>query len=170
MRKFKKFKKFKPLLIAIIAVLFLCTTSQAQIARPVSTVPVNADYVRALFTADKFLSAWKTRNVKEGLTLVSSGLKGKISNDDLSAYISGTSSPSHAAFEVKSGKKLADGRYAFDVKLYEYLYSAIPESQTWKCPQSSRIVLVKIGVDDPKFRVGNWLVDQLPTSCELNLK
>ncbi len=166
----RKFKKFKPLLIAIIAILCLCTTSQAQISKPVFTVAINADYVRALFTADKFLSAWKTRNVAEGLTLVSGAIKGKISHDDLSAYISGTSSPSHAAFEVKSGKKLADGRYAFDVKLYEYLYSATPESQAWKCPQSSRIVIVKIGVDNPKFRVGNWLVDELPTSCELILK
>ena len=77
----RKFKKFKPLLIAIIAILCLCTTSQAQISKPVFTVAINADYVRALFTADKFLSAWKTRNVAEGLTLVSGAIKGKISHD-----------------------------------------------------------------------------------------
>ncbi|OUL27701.1 hypothetical protein BV372_25675 [Nostoc sp. T09] len=170
MKKFKKLHKLKALLIAAIALLFLCTTTQAQPVKPVANTSANPDYVRALFTADKFLYAWKTRNVTEGVTFVSPALKKKISNDELASYISGTSSPSHAAFEINSGKKISDSRYAFEVKLYEYLYSATPESQSWKCPQSSRIVLIKTGVDNPKFRVGNWLVDELPATCELQLR
>lgn len=161
--------KIEALLIAIVAVLVLSTTTQAQPAR-LSTAPVNADYVRALFAADKFLYAWKTRNTQEGLALVSPALKSKKPNDELFSYISGTSSPSHAAFEVNSGRKLPDGRYAFDVKLYEYYYAATPESQMSKCPEASRIVLVKSGVSDTKFRVGNWLVDELPAPCELILR
>ncbi|BAY07812.1 hypothetical protein [Calothrix sp. NIES-2098] len=169
MRIFKKAHKLKALLMAAIALLFLCTTTQALPVKPITNTSVNPDYVRALFTADKFLYAWKTRNVQEGIPLVSPALKKKMSEDELTIYISGTSSPSHAAFEINSGKKLSNNRYAFDVKLYEYLYSATPESQSWKCPQSSRIVLIKTGVDSPKFRVGNWLVDALPATCELQL-
>lgn len=29
---------------------------------------------------------------------------------------------------------------------------------------------IESGVDNPKFRVGNWLVDELPATCELKLK
>ncbi|OUL24294.1 hypothetical protein [Nostoc sp. 106C] len=170
MKKFKKIHKLKALLIAAIALLFLCTTTQAQPVKPVANTLANPDYVRALFTADKFLYTWKTRNVAEGIALVSPALKNKISNDELASYISGTSSPSHAAFEINAGRKLSDGRYGFEVKLYEYLYSATPESQSWKCPRLSRIVLIKTGVDNPKFRVGNWLVDELPATCELQLR
>ena len=144
---------------------------------PLPTLPklqplptANVDYVRSLFAADKFLYAWKTRNTQEGLALVSPLLRSKKSEDELFNYISGTSSPSHAAFEVSSGKRLPDGRYSFDVKLYEYYYAATPEKQSWSCPPKlSRIVLSKSGVVDSKFRVGTWLVDELPQSCELVL-
>ncbi|MBD2384816.1 hypothetical protein [Cylindrospermum sp. FACHB-282] len=166
----KKRQKISSLFIALIAVIFFCTTTQAQPVTPISTTSINADYVRALFTADKFLSAWKNRSVEAGIALLSPEVKKKVSNDELVNYISGTSSPSHAAFEIKSGRKIANNRYAFEVKLYEYLYSATPEAQTWDCPQSAKIILVKTGVDNPKFRVGNWLVNELPTPCELILR
>lgn len=166
----KKRRKIRSLFIALIAVLFLCTTTQAQPVTPLSSTSINADYVRALFTADKFLSAWKNRNVEAGLALLSPEVKNKLPNDQLASYISGTSSPSHAAFEIKSGRRIANNRYTFEVKLYEYLHSATPESQTWNCPQSAKIILVKIGVDNPKFRVGNWLVNELPAPCELILR
>ncbi|MDZ8053493.1 MAG: hypothetical protein RMX68_022420 [Aulosira sp. ZfuVER01] len=170
MRKGKKVHKLKVLLVVAIALLFLCITTQVQAVKTVVNTSVNPDYVRALFTADKFLYTWKTRNVSEGITLVSPALRKKMSDEQLKIYISGTSSPSHAAFEIHSGRKLSNNRYGFEVKLYEYLYSATPESQNWKCPQSSRIVLIKTGVDSPQFRVGNWLVDELPKTCELQLK
>ena len=166
MRRFK----IRLLLIAVVIVLLSCTTTWAQSAKRLPTPSVNADYVRALFTADKFLDDWKTRNTQEGLALLSSALKSKKSNEELSSYISGTSSPSHAAFEINSGRRLPDGRYAFEVKLYDYYYAATPESQESKCPESSRIVLVKSEVSESKFRVGSWLVDQLPTPCELVLR
>jgi hypothetical protein len=166
MKKRPKNKKeliIRPLLIALIAVLFLCTTSQAQPIKP--NTSVSADYVRSLGTANAFLSAWKSRNVQNGLELISPALKNKISTDELNAYISGTSSPSHYAFEVGSGKKLKDGRYAFDAKLYEYYKAGTPESQSWDCPVLPKIVLVKTGVVDPKHRAGIWMIDELPKPC-----
>ena len=51
------------------------TTSWAQSAKRLPTPSVNADYVRAMFTADKFLDDWKTRNTQKGLAILSSALK-----------------------------------------------------------------------------------------------
>ncbi len=166
--KIRKRLKLQQLFLAVMVVLLLCTTSQAQPAKKASSTSINADYVNSLSRANLFLVAWKERNVEKGLTLISPELKRKMSEEDLKTYLSGTPNPSDAAFEVNSGKRQPDGRYAFEVKSYEYLYSTPPESQSWKCPKSTKIVLVKVGnVESPTIKMGNWLVDELPANCEL---
>lgn len=160
---------FAFLLIVTVILVFSSLITLAQPTRPKATTSINADYVRALFTANQFLYAWQTRNTEKGLALVSPTLKGKTTNDELFSYISGTSSPSHAAFEIHEGRALPDGRYAFATKLYEYYYAGTPESQIWKCPASSQIVVVKSRVNG-RFRVGDWLVDELPKGCDLTFR
>lgn len=164
----KKFK-FVFLLIVTVILVFSSLITLAQPTRQKATASVNADYVRALFTANQFLYAWQTRDTEKGLALVSPALKSKTPNDELFSYISGTSSPSHAAFEIHEGRPLPNGRYAFATKLYEYYYAGTPESQAWKCPASSQIVVVKSRVNG-RFRVGDWLVDELPKSCNLTFR
>lgn len=192
-----KILKVPPLLIALLMTIILCTATLAKPSipsippapssiqplplptipsfpiKPLPTLPIKssatADYVRSLFFANKFLYAWKTRSTKEGLALISPALKNKMSDQELLNYISGLSSPSHAAFEISSGEQLPDGRYSFDVKLYEYYYATTPETQSWKCPALTTIILRKSGVVDSKFQVSNWLVDELPEPCQLVL-
>ena len=171
MIKRKKRFRIKPLFVVVIVLLFLCTTAQAQTPENRSNFSHTADYVRVLASANIFLSAWRDRNIEKGLEFVSPALKKKISNEDLAAYISGTSSPSHSSFEVSSGKKLKDGRYSFDVKMFEYYRPGKPESQSWKCPPVSTIILVKTGDSEynEKIKHSNWMVDKLPEICELSL-
>jgi hypothetical protein len=171
MIKRKRKFRIKPLFVVAIALVFLCTTAQAQTPVKMSNYSPNAEYVRVLSSANIFLSAWRDRNVEKGLEFVSPALKKKMSNDNLAAYISGTSSPSHSSFEVSSGKKLTDGRYSFDVKMFEYYKPGKPESQSWKCPQLSKILLVKTGSSEynDNIKHSNWMVDKLPEICELSL-
>jgi hypothetical protein len=171
MIKRKKKFRIKALFVVAFALLFLCTTAQAQTPVKMSNYSPTADYVSVLSSANIFLSAWRDRNIEKGLEFVSPALKKKMSNEDLAAYISGTSSPSHSSFEVSSGKKLKDGRYSFDVKMFEYYRPGEPEFQSWKCPEFSTIVLVKIGSleSNEKTKHSNWMVDKLPEICELSL-
>lgn len=63
------------------------------------------------------------------------------SDEEWGDTICGMSNPHHQAFEVTNGKKLSDGRIAFDVQLYEH-YSYQPD---WgRVLPIRRIVLAKI--------------------------
>ena len=115
---------------------------------------VDEDYVLALSTANKFLSAWQTRDQPAGLSLLSSSLRGGESEDELRRYISGLSNPYHASFEIGPGKRLPDGRFAFEVRLYEH-YRGQQIQERHLRPRPSRLVLAQISPED-------WLVDELP--------
>lgn len=113
---------------------------------------IEPNYILALGTANQFLAAWQHRDQDTGFALISSRLKSKQPQDELRMYISGLSSPHHAAYEVSNGQKLTAGRYAFDVRLYEAL-TASKEIQPR--PKATRIVLQKTAE-------GEWRVDSLP--------
>ncbi len=113
---------------------------------------VDQNYVLALSAANRFLFAWQTRDQTRGLALLSPGIRHRRTEEDLQTSISGMSNPHHEAYEVTSGKRLSDGRYAFEVRLYVH-YTA----EWWRAPgpKLSRIVLTKKGPEE-------WLVDELP--------
>jgi len=153
-----KIKKIVLLLCSFLLTLLISSVSSAQTALP------NADYVKALDTADRFLYAWKNRDKETGLSLLSPELKTK----EMASYILGTSSPSHTAFEIGKGKLLPDGRYSFPANLYDYYYPHPPEKLSWKCPTKTEIIVARYGETGDRFKMGNWLVDQVPEPCDLN--
>ena len=90
----------------------------------------------------------------ERLSLLSSSLRGGESEDELRRYISGLSNPYHASFEIGPGKRLPDGRFAFEVRLYEHYRGQQIQERRLR-PRPSRLVLAQISPED-------WLVDELP--------
>lgn len=131
----------------------------AQKGKPINLIQPNnqradKDYALALSTANRFLSAWRDRDTDKGLPLLSSRLRKQRSTDELLNYISGTSNPYHTAYEVGRGQRLRDGRYAFEVKLYECV--TFPK-ECFKDSYTSRIVVVEESKGN-----GYWLVDELP--------
>lgn len=122
----------------------------ARQTRQQTTLEPNA--IAALGTADRFLAAWQMRNQDTGFALLSSRLKSQEPESDLRMYLSGLSNPHHAAFEIGIGQKLAEGRYAFEVRLYEVVTGS-QEKQLR--PKPTRIVLQKTAGNE-------WQVDALP--------
>jgi hypothetical protein len=121
-------------------------------AGPAAREAIDQDYVLALSAANRFLYAWQMRDQESGLSLVSQRLKRAKSEEELRTYISGVSNPHHQAFEIGPGQRLKDGRFTFQVRLYEH-YTA----EKWKGqrPRPGRIVLVRLGPEE-------WRVDELP--------
>jgi hypothetical protein len=109
------------------------------------------DYVFALSTANRFLSAWQTRGEEAGLRLSSARLKRRFSEEGLRSWISGLSNPHNQAFEVGAGRLLLDGRYAFPVRLYTYYTDERLADRS-----APRQVIVARGTPE------TWLVDELP--------
>ncbi|MBW4671752.1 MAG: hypothetical protein KME60_31100 [Cyanomargarita calcarea GSE-NOS-MK-12-04C] len=62
MIKRKRKFRIKPLFVVAFALLFLCTTAHAQTPVKMSNYSPTADYVRALSSANIFLSSWRDRN------------------------------------------------------------------------------------------------------------
>jgi hypothetical protein len=125
-----------------------------------STDFVDQDYVLALSTANRFLEAWQGRDVDGALAITSRRVKGCYPAERLATYLSGLSNPHHEAFEIAVDKRLPDGRYAFEVRLYEHY-----AGEKWREPKkkASRIVLVQAEADEWGRRE-KWLVDEVPDS------
>ncbi|MDA2931462.1 hypothetical protein MYX84_16205 [Acidobacteria bacterium AH-259-O06] len=140
--------------IIVITCTLLCNATLSGQVRSQLRGFVDQDYVLALSTANKFLSAWQTRDQAAGLSLLSPSLRSRDSEDELRLYISGLSNPYHASFEIGPGEQLPDGRFAFEVRLYEHYRGQRIQERRLR-PTPSRIVLIQIGPED-------WLVDQLP--------
>ena len=111
---------------------------------------IDQDYVFALSTANRFLVAWQAGDTASGAALVSNNIRMKAPGF-LDDYLRNGQQMRHASFEISNGKKAADGRVEFEVRLYQY-----QPGQFWqgKRPKPGRIVLVNSGQD--------WLVDELP--------
>ncbi len=114
---------------------------------------VTTGYVRALARANQFLNCWSMRDQACGLAIASPALKKAFGERGLRQYMSGTSSPRHAAYEIEHGSALPDGRIAFPVRLYDELSSS-PDTEKQDVQQLSRIVLVRTKEE--------WLVDEVP--------
>jgi hypothetical protein len=114
---------------------------------------VDTDYVLALSAANSFLEAWRTRDQERGLALLSPRLREANTEDYWRGLISGVSNPHHQAFEIDDGEKLPDGRFAFDVYLYDHYFGETDEVFPRNSPD--QIVLTKTGPED-------WRVDEVP--------
>jgi hypothetical protein len=148
-------QKSKMIIRAILigGLLLLCTFVEAKVTEPTAS----AGYVKALKTANVFLSAWSNRDADMGLKLISGHLSARLKkeNNDIwfGQYMSGLSNPRHISFEIGKGKIVNSKRTSFPVVLYEY-YTGEKTAFQYK----SAIEIIK--EDD------SWLVDLLPTTSD----
>lgn len=101
-------------------------------------------YVLALAAADRFLEAWKTGDLENGMVLLSDKIRHSHDVDKLEEFFS---NGKDRAFEIARGHG-HKGRYSFPV----VLVSADGRHVTRR---SSKIALVDAGKND-------WVVDKLP--------
>jgi hypothetical protein len=131
-------------------VLALAVTPLSARSKGSGPASVDQNYVSALATADRFLHAWQTRDEEAGILLLTDRVKQHTSEDALAEFFS-SNSFSRESFEIGRGKKLAANRYQFPIALFQK--SSI-RTHTWTRPQTSALVVVKIGSD--------WAIDRLP--------
>ena len=106
---------------------------------------LNSNYVPALAAADHFLQFWQAGDAENGIALLSSHAKTKVTADGLDHFFSSPVS----AYEIGRGKLLKDGRYEFPVAVVE----PATNRRAWR--RSSNIIVVNTGDND-------WAVDKLP--------
>ncbi len=79
-----------------------------------ASAAVDADYISALTTANRFLQAWQNHDQETGLLLLSDAAKQKTSADNLENFFSSRL----PAYEITRGKRVGD-RYCFSVVLFD---------------------------------------------------
>ena len=119
--------------------------------QPANTARDDA-YIAALAVANEFCQAWKHRDEAAGRALLSLRLIRQHSDKRLSAAIVGVSNPHHAAYEISEGRKLAEGRYEFKLRLF-FQYTGLHGDRI-ESPLD-RIVVARIDAE-------HWRVDQFP--------
>jgi hypothetical protein len=109
------------------------------------STPSDPDYVFALAAANRFLHAWQTGDVENGMVLLSDGLRRSQNAEQAERFFSNATD---RAFEITRGKGHA-GRYTFPVVL------VTPRGSSRITRKFSEIVLIDTGKND-------WVVDKLP--------
>ncbi|HUO26171.1 MAG TPA: hypothetical protein VMU61_10915 [Candidatus Aquilonibacter sp.] len=119
---------------------------------PAKSSGLGTGYASALATADRFLQAWQTGDIENGIGMLTNRAKGRISREQLEAFFSG-STP--AAYEIARGKSLSRGRYEFPVVLMGSSSSAASAKGSHSHRRFSNLVVLHTGNDD-------WAIDKLP--------
>lgn len=122
----------------------LLPAAWAANARPAT---VEAGYVPALAAADRFLQAWQSGDVENGMALLSSHARQAATPEEVENFFQNNGS---SAFEIGRGKLLKRGRYEFPVVLVSEGSKRARVRRRF-----SSIVIVDTGGDD-------WAVDKLP--------
>jgi hypothetical protein len=141
-----------------IASCFLCQFSVPRSALAASRTAAaksagsGGDYASALATADRFLQAWQTGDIENGMVLLTSHAKEKVSREDLEAFFS-ASTPE--AYEITRGKTLRRGRYEFPVMLLGCSFPAATTKTGHLQRRFSNIIVLRTGNND-------WAIDKLP--------
>jgi hypothetical protein len=115
-------------------------------ARSGSAPVLEAGYVAALSAADRFLQAWQSGDVENGIALLASHAKEKITAERLDNFFS----PPLSAYEIGRGKLLKRRRYEFPVVLMQ-----TGAKNTHPRRRFSSIIVLQSGGND-------WAVDKLP--------
>jgi hypothetical protein len=133
--------------VAVFLVLFpslpLLPSPLAAKTRPTSAL--EPGYVAALAAADRFLQAWQSDDVENGMVLLSSPAKETATTDAVEKFFS---NPGPSAYEIGRGKLQKRGRYEFPVVL-------IGNSKNHARRRFCSIVMVDTGKNE-------WAVDKLP--------
>ena len=109
-----------------------------------TTIPTDPSYVSALAAANRFMHAWQTGDLENGMILLSDGIRHSQNADKLENFFS---APVERAFEIGPGHG-DRGRYVFPVVL-------VATKTAHLARQASKITMVNIGKND-------WVVDKLP--------
>jgi hypothetical protein len=102
-------------------------------------------YVSALATADRFLHAWQSGDLENGMVLLTGHAKDKATADAVEKFFS---NPVPSAYEIGRGKLVKPGQYEFPVVL-------VTASKNRAHRKFSTILIVDTGGND-------WAVDKLP--------
>jgi len=132
---------------ALITALLVGLWAPALMAKSKSSV--DASYVSALATANRFLQAWQAQDHETGLIMLTDAVKRAASQDRLQNFFS---PGPDAAYTLGQGKKVKVGRYSFPVALYR---TAAGRKGTVVRPWYSQLVVVRAGKND-------WAIDKLP--------
>jgi hypothetical protein len=130
--------------LLLLACLALPPSPLAAKTRPASTS--DPGYVSALAAADRFLQAWQSGDVENGMALLSSHAKESVTTDVVEKFFSNSG---HAAYEIGRGKALKRGRWEFPVVLVG------GGSKNIQRRRFSSIIVMNTGDND-------WAVDKLP--------
>jgi hypothetical protein len=135
--------QFPSLILCSSLLLFLLVSPSAAKTQPAAGL--DSGYVSALGAADRFLQAWQSSDVENGMVLLTGHAKEKVTTDAIEKFFS---NPGLSAFEIGRGKLLRRGRYEFPVVL-------VGTSKNRARRRFSSIVMVDTGKND-------WAVDKLP--------
>ncbi len=149
-------------LIFVLAIFVLTAIGWGRTHKKPASIS-DPDYVVALATANRFLQAWQTGNLADGMVLVSDGIRHSQNAAQLEQFFS---SATDRAFEIGAGRRNR-GRYSFPVTLVSLKEAAgmagAASSKSGSQALSGRvlsrrtseIILVNAGKND-------WVVDKLP--------
>lgn len=131
---------------SIYAILLLAIPVWARPHRPPAkaVLPSDPGYVSALATANRFLHAWQSGDLENGMVLLSDGIRHTQNADKLEGFFS---SSGERAFEISAGRG-HPGRYTFPIVL-------VVSQGAHATRRPSEITLVDAGKND-------WVVDKLP--------
>jgi hypothetical protein len=128
----------------ILCLLLPLSAAEAK-TRPVPAL--DSSYVSALAAADRFLQAWQSGDVENGMVLLSNHARESATTDVVDTFFSNAGT---SAYEITRGKLLKRDRYEFPVVL---VGSSSTSNRARR--RFTSIVIVNTGNND-------WAVDKLP--------
>jgi hypothetical protein len=134
-----------PLLLTVLLIVFISPSwAGSHSHRAKQENPTDPGYVLALATADRFLHAWQTGDIENGMVQLSDKVRRSENADKVEQFFSDAKD---RAFEITRGNG-QPGRYHFPVVLVWTRGSRITR-------RVSELILVETGKND-------WVVDKLP--------
>ncbi len=108
---------------------------------------LDADYISALSTANRFLYAWQSHDPETVILLLTNAAKQHCSESRLDSFFP---SQQRAAYEIGRGRRHQPGRYVFPVTIF-----AEPANRGPVRPRYTELTVARTGKTD-------WAVDKLP--------
>ena len=136
--------------MATAVLVLLLATASPGLAHRKSTGPTGPEYAVALATANRFLHAWQSNDLANGIALLSDGVRRAQNAGEFERFFS---AGTDRAFEIHAGHGNR-GRYSFPVVLVT-LTPVSGSTRRMLSMRSGEIRLVSAGKDD-------WVVDKLP--------
>ena len=112
------------------------------------------DYLRAVSTIDKFLSAWQNNDAKAGIALLTPYAKKDKTAAQLTTYFASNNNPAHAGYEVVGFQAIGGNAFEFHVWMYGTVPGLYGPGNTWSRPQPETVTVIR--------EKRTWYVNNLP--------